>query len=125
MAAAGPVVGHGRHVEPPTPAQIAAGDAGRGAEVFRETCSACHTIERNARRRVGPNLFGAVGARIAFREGYPYSEAFRNADLQWDEETLAEFLAAPAETVPGTKMDWSVKETQQIADIIAFMKLYR
>jgi cytochrome c len=117
--------GPGSHATPPTRDEIAAGDAARGAVAFEKVCSACHTIEKGARRRVGPNLFGVAGARIAQKEGYPYSEAFRKADVTWDDETLGEFLAAPAEVVPGTKMDWAVKETQQIADIIAYLKSHR
>ncbi|MCA3584618.1 MAG: c-type cytochrome [Methylocystis sp.] len=117
--------GPGSHATPPTQEAIAAGDAARGGIAFEKVCSACHTIEKGARRRVGPNLFAVAGARIAQKEGYPYSEAFRKADITWDDETLGEFLAAPAEVVPGTKMDWSVKETQQIADIIAYLKSYR
>lgn len=117
--------GPGNHAAPPTREEIAAGDTARGAAAFAQICSACHTIESGARRRVGPNLFGVAGARIAQKEGYPYSEAFRKADIIWDDETLGEFLAAPAEVVPGTKMDWAVKETQQIADIIAYLKGYR
>ncbi len=117
--------GPGSHATPPTQEAIAAGDAARGGIAFEKVCSACHTIEKGARRRVGPNLFAVAGARIAQKEGYPYSEAFRKADITWDDETLGEFLAAPAEVVPGTKMDWAVKETQQIADIIAYLKSYR
>jgi cytochrome c len=117
--------GPGSHATPPTPEEIAAGDAARGAVAFEKVCSACHTIEKGARRRVGPNLFAVAGARIAQKDGYPYSEAFRKAEIVWDDETLAEFLAAPAEVVPGTKMDWAVRETQQIADIIAFLKQHR
>jgi cytochrome c len=117
--------GPGSHATPPTQEAIAAGDAARGGIAFEKVCSACHTIEKGARRRVGPNLFAVAGARIAQKEGYPYSEAFRKADITWDDETLGEFLAAPAEVVPGTKMDWAVKETQQIADIIAYLKQFR
>jgi cytochrome c len=117
--------GPGSHATPPTQEAIAAGDAARGGIAFEKVCSACHTIEKGARRRVGPNLFAVAGARIAQKEGYPYSEAFRKADITWDDETLGECLAAPAEVVPGTKMDWAVKETQQIADIIAYLKQFR
>ena len=117
--------GPGRHATPPTRDEIGAGDPARGALAFEKVCSACHTIEKGARRRVGPNLFGVAGARIAQKDGYPYSEAFRKADITWDDETLAEFLAAPAEVVPGTKMDWAVKETKPIADVIAYLKSYR
>jgi cytochrome c len=117
--------GPGSHATPPTRDEIAAGNPTRGALAFEKVCSACHTIEKGARRRVGPNLFGVAGARIAQKDSYPYSEAFRKADITWDDETLAEFLAAPAEVVPGTKMDWAVKDTMQIADLISLLKSYR
>jgi cytochrome c len=117
--------GPGPPAHPPTAEQIAAGNAARGAQIFGQVCSACHTIEQGARRRVGPNLFGVVGTRIAQREGYPYTQAFREADITWDVETLAEFLAAPAAVVPGTKMDWALRDTQAIADVIAYMRGFR
>ena len=104
---------------------LIAADAARGAEAFQKVCSACHTIEKGARRRVGPNLFGVAGARIGQSQGYPYSAAFRAADITWDEETLSDFLAAPGSVVRGTKMDWSVRDEQQIADLIAFLKVHR
>jgi cytochrome c len=122
---ADPAGAHGPHGRGPTAAELAAGNAERGAVAFERTCSACHTIEKGARRRVGPNLFAIVGARIANMHGYPYSVAFREADVVWDDETLAAFLAAPMHVVPGTKMDWSVADPAQIADIVAFMKRHR
>lgn len=127
VAAAGLAVAHapGEHARPPTREEILGGDPQRGAETFQKVCSACHTVEKGARRRVGPNLFGVAGARIAQKEGYPYTDAFRKADFTWDDDTLAEFLAAPTSVVPGTKMDWSLKETQAIANVIAYLKRYR
>ena len=101
------------------------GNVGRGAAAFQQVCSACHTIERDARRRVGPNLFGVLGSRIAQKAGYPYTEAFRQSDIVWDETTLADFLASPGTVVPGTKMDWTVKDEQVRADLIAFIRDYR
>jgi cytochrome c len=101
------------------------GSSSRGAEAFQKVCSACHTIEQGARRRVGPNLFGVLGSRIAQKEGYPYTEAFRSSDIVWNEATLSDFLASPGRVVPGTKMDWTVKDEQVIADLIAFIRDYR
>jgi cytochrome c len=101
------------------------GNVNRGAEAFQKVCSACHTIEQGARRRVGPNLFGVLGSRIAQKEGYPYTEAFRRSDIVWNEATLSDFLASPGAVVPGTKMDWTVKDEQVIADLIAFIRDYR
>jgi cytochrome c len=126
-AYAGPetAIAHEPHSRIPTDEELTAGNAERGAVAFERTCSACHTIDKGARRRVGPNLFGITGARIANMQGYPYSAAFREADIVWDDETLAAFLAAPMHVVPGTKMDWSVADAMQIADIVAFLKRYR
>ena len=36
-----------------------------------------------------------------------------------------DFLASPGSVVPGTKMDWTVKDEQVIADLIAFIRDYR
>jgi cytochrome c len=107
---------------PPTREELLAGDPQRGADTFQNACAACHTIEKGGRRRVGPNLFAVVGARIAQRDGYPYTAAFRKADITWDEETLGEFLAAPAIVVPGTKMDWALSDTKAIADVISYLR---
>lgn len=126
LSAAGAAAhGTGPHAHPPSRAEIAAGDPARGAETFRQVCLACHTVEQGARRRVGPNLFGVAGARIARKPDYPYTEAFRNAEITWDDETLAAFLAAPATVVPGTKMDWALRDAKAIADVIAYLKQFR
>jgi cytochrome c len=98
------------------------GDPSRGAMEFERVCSACHTIQDGGRRRVGPNVYGVIGSRIASKSGYPYSEAFKASDIVWDEATLAAFLEAPGRVVPGTKMDWTVRNPQTIADFIAYMR---
>jgi cytochrome c len=105
--------------------QLSYGDAARGAGHFERVCSACHTIEQGGRRRVGPNVYGIIGARIATKSGYPYSEAFQRSDIVWDEATLSAFLEAPSRVVPGTKMDWAVRDPQAIADIIAYLRQFR
>ena len=40
---------------------LADGDAAKGEKVFKK-CKACHTIEQGAKNKIGPNLFGIVGA---------------------------------------------------------------
>lgn len=60
--------GPGSHATPPTQEAIAAGDAARGGIAFEKVCSACHTIEKGARRRVGPNLFAVAGAVPRMRD---------------------------------------------------------
>ncbi len=75
-----------------------------GEEVFRDSCSVCHSAESGAPTIVAPNLFGIVGRQSATEAGYFYSPAMQAANLSWDEVTLMAFLTAPQQVVPGTTM---------------------
>ena len=57
----------------------AAGDAKNGAQVFMENCGVCHTAEKGAPNKIGPNLFGVVGRKSATAPGYMYSPAMMKA----------------------------------------------
>jgi cytochrome c len=95
-----------------------------GAIVFKQ-CMACHQIGPSARNGIGPVLNGVVGRPAGVYPGYSYSSANKNSGLVWDEETLARYLRAPADLVPGTKMIFfGLKKTQDIADVIAYLKRF-
>jgi len=84
---------------------IAAGD-----QLYTEHCSACHSLDVDSPPRVGPQLTGVVGRAAGDSESYVYSKALRakaDAGLQWNGESLKHFLAAPAEFMPGTSMNYS------------------
>jgi len=47
----------------------------------------------------------------------------KKSGLVWNEKNLAAFIRAPHDVVPGTSMRfWGVKDEQQIADLLSFMK---
>jgi cytochrome c len=95
-----------------------------GATVFKQ-CRACHQVGPNARNGIGPVLNGIVGRPAGAYPDYSYSSANKNSGLVWDEETLARYLRAPAEVVPGTKMIFlGLKKTQDAADVIAYLKRF-
>ena len=96
----------------------AAGDAARG-EVLYQGCQDCHSIDKND---VGPMHKGVVGRTAGTVPGYNYSPALRNSKVVWTEENLDKWLTNPQDFIPGTKMFYQVKNPQDRADLIAFLK---
>ena len=110
----------------PTNAQNASlmGRPDIGANVFKK-CMACHQLGPDARDSVGPVLNGVVGRKAGTVPGYPYSSATKSSGLVWDEHTLARYLQAPRDVVPGTKMAFAgLKKDQDVADVIAHLKQF-
>ena len=101
---------------------FADGDAVKGKKVFKK-CKACHSADEGGKNRVGPNLFGIVGAKSAQKAGYKYSKALKAADLTWDEATLDTWLTKPRAMVKGTKMTFAgLKKPKQRINVIAYLK---
>jgi len=93
----------------------------RGAKVFRK-CKSCHTIEDGGRHRVGPNLYGVLGAKIASKDGFAYSKASKASDVIWTDENLSEFLTKPKNFLPGNRMTFvGLKKEDDRKAIIAYL----
>lgn len=101
---------------------MAAGDAVRGKLLFKP-CASCHQIGPYASAGYGPQLNGIIGRKAAATADFKYSEAMRKSGIVWNEQNLAAFMRAPEEVVPGTKMRfWGIKDAQQIADLLAYLR---
>lgn len=105
-----------------TEASALTGDATRGEAVFRKTCNACHTLEQGGRHKVGPNLHGALQRKPATAANYNYSPALGAAGLDWTDATLTRFIAYPFGVVPETKMDYWLRSSADIADVVAYLR---
>jgi cytochrome c len=106
------------------PVAAQAQDAAAGKAVFT-VCKACHAVGEGAKNQVGPTLNGIVGRKSGVQDGFTYSEAMKNANLTWDEATLAEYIANPKAKIPGNKMVYAgQKDEQKLKDLIAFLKLH-
>lgn len=100
----------------------AAGDPKKGEQLFAR-CASCHAVGKYASAGFGPQLNGIVGRRAAATRDYKYSEAMKKSGLVWDEKTLAAFLRAPHDVVPGTNMRfWGIKDEQQVADLLSYLR---
>lgn len=92
---------------PPTPAPVAATTPApvvRAVPAAFARCAGCHSVDQGAAHKMGPNLFGVAGARAGTRAGYTYSDAMASSGVTWTDAALDQFLAAPRDVVPGTKM---------------------
>ena len=92
-----------------------------GAQLYATHCIACHSLATE-RHGMGPHLVGVIGRRIGEAEGWPFSGALRSLDGVWTPESLAQFLMAPRQFAPGTRMGrprLDESEVQAIADYIA------
>jgi len=100
-----------------------AGDAGAGADVFKQECAECHTT-RQGHNKKGPSLFGIVGRHAGSIADYSYSDALKNADWVWTEDKLHWYLSQPAKQAnPGTKMKYpGLDDARQLDDLIAYLQ---
>ncbi len=105
-----------------TLAMLASADAAAGQKTFKK-CKACHSTEKGAKNKVGPNLWNIVGEAKASAAGYKYSSALKGLGGAWSYQDLDGFLAAPKAFAKGTKMSFSgLKKARARAAVIVYLR---
>ena len=100
---------------------LEAGDPTHGKQVFAK-CQACHSLEAGV-NKVGPSLHGVIGRASATGASFNYSDAMKNAHLNWTPETLDQYLTNPRKMVPGTKMTFAgLPKDKDRADVISYLE---
>ena len=91
-----------------------------GEKVFRQ-CKACHSLEAG-KKGVGPSLNGLIGRTSGKVEGFAYSPAMQAANIVWNEENLAKYIADPKGFVAGNKMAFAgVKKEEDLKNVVAYL----
>jgi cytochrome c len=96
----------GAEAEQPIAVYLAAADPAKGEQVFKK-CAACHNADQGGAHALGPNVYGIMGAPVAGKPGYAYSEALKGKGGKWDWDTMSAWLANPKKFAPGTKMTFA------------------
>jgi len=110
-----------KEVEKITPL-LAQASAENGKKAAQK-CATCHTFEKGGANKVGPNLFGILGAQHGHSANFSYSDALKKKEGPWDYEAINQFIANPKGYIPGTKMAFAgVPRASERADIIAFLR---
>jgi hypothetical protein len=102
-----------------------AGDATRGRAYYQAACALCHSDALGPDNTViikqGPSLVGVVGRPAATVPHFHYTRVLKNSGFTWDVATLNRFLTNPMVVLPGTTMPMLVPDTQNRADVIAYL----
>jgi cytochrome c len=99
---------------------LAQGDADAGKKVFNK-CKACHVADEE-KNRVGPYLLGIFGRPAGKAEGFKYSDAMKESGIVWDETTIAEYVRAPKDFVPGNRMAFpGLRKDEDVENLIAYL----
>lgn len=109
----------------PTPTLEPAKAADTAPPAAFARCVACHSAEKGAPDKIGPNLFGVFGKKAA-QGSFGFSDALKGAGLTLDEATLHKWLENPRTLVPGNRMSFpGVKDPAKRQEIIDYLKRQR
>jgi cytochrome c len=101
-------------------ADVAAGQA------ITAKCQSCHAFDAAGTNNIGPGLFGVVGRAPGTHPGFSYDSAmqdFAKANKAWTYDLLFQFLKAPGQFMPGTKMTFvGLPDPTDRINLIAYLR---
>ena len=108
--------------ETPLPVLLAKADPKKG-EQDAKVCETCHNFQEGKGAKIGPDLWGVVGRKIASVPGFEYSDSLKGVSGDWTYEVLNKWITDPKALASGTKMTFpGEKSEQRRADILAYLQ---
>ena len=100
---------------------LAMGDLNHGEKVFKK-CSACHSINKGGKNKIGPALYNVIGRKIASIDDYSYSKAMASYNKNWTFEEMNGYLKKPQTYIKGTKMAFAgLRKEKDRASVILYL----
>ena len=100
---------------------LAMGSIDHGQKVFKK-CTACHSVKKGGKNKIGPALYNVLGRTMADLDNYKYSKALAAFGKSWTFEEMNNFLIKPTAYIKGTKMAFAgLKKEKDRASVILFM----
>ncbi|MBA2922872.1 c-type cytochrome [Pseudomonas sp. P7] len=100
-------------------AEECSSDRSRGAQLFANECSACHSVTKGVTGMMGPSLAGVIGRKSGALAGFNYSQAMRGKDFNWQVENIAQLIEQPQAFMPGTYMPYAGMASAQDRQAVA------
>uniref|UniRef100_A0A0N5AT10 Cytochrome c domain-containing protein n=1 Tax=Syphacia muris TaxID=451379 RepID=A0A0N5AT10_9BILA len=102
--------------------EVPDGDYEKGKKVFKLRCLHCHVAEAPI-NKLGPHLNGIVGRKSGIVDGYPYTEANKNAGITWTRKALYDYLENPRRYILGTSMVFrGIRRPEDRIDLITYLE---
>lgn len=100
---------------------LASASAQHGAQTAKQ-CELCHNLGKGQGAKIGPDLYGVVGRKVASEPGFNYTSALKSKGGTWTFEALNVWLTNPRADVPGTAMTFAgIDNEKQRADVVAYL----
>merc|ERR1719183_2110454 len=79
-----------KRVKPKDPNAVEeAGNAVKGAALFKAKCATCHSSLPNGPAGQGPGLWDIMGKDAAKTPGFKFTKGWAGQDLKWDDDTMS------------------------------------
>ncbi len=110
-----------KSVAEPIETLLASASAEHGAQIAKQ-CAICHNFQEGQGPKIGPDLYGVVGRKIAAAPGFNYTAGLKALGGTWTFDELNKWITDPRGMVPTTAMTFAgLSSEKQRADVIAYL----